>query len=126
MIVIGNPVLVGSVGMGIGVRDIAAQLRYTGTVGLGMELSASNVNSNNTNNTSISIYPNPATNTIQVSIPATVASKNVIITDMTGKVLIDQTINNEAISVETLPAGMYIILVSADGVKYAPAKFTKM
>jgi hypothetical protein len=123
MVVIGNPVLVGGIGQGIGVRDIAAQLTYTGTIGLGMELSASTVNANNK---AISIYPNPATNMIQVSVPATVASKNVVITDMTGKILIDQTINNEAISVGALPAGMYIILVSADGVKYAPAKFTKM
>ncbi|WPO93047.1 T9SS type A sorting domain-containing protein [Chryseobacterium sp. HR92] len=69
----------------------------------------------------VSIYPNPATDFIQINSPGTV--KRVEIYDGTGK-LIKTEINNSRINVKGLTAGVYMVNVKAEGRNFTE-KFIK-
>jgi hypothetical protein len=83
------------------------------------------------NNGIVSIYPNPATDKINLNIELTNTSKevNVEITDMTGKVVYTTTLKNVlnnkySINTSSFANGMYIVKVSTDNDAIA-RKFTK-
>jgi hypothetical protein len=108
----------GSIGFGIGVLDIAAQLLYTGIT----PLSITNVNATQSG---FAVYPNPATDVINIRLDQPANNMTVMITDVVGKQALNETLQNNAVSVSALPAGIYIIHLAADGVNYAPVKFVK-
>lgn len=121
MPVIGNPSLVGSIGLGIGVYDIASQLLYTGTTNLSLELGVGNT----TATSKIEVYPNPATDQLYVSLPAAVTDAEIVITDISGKVLISAKASNQPVSVSALATGMYILNLKVEGKTFEPVKFIK-
>jgi hypothetical protein len=68
---------------------------------------------------SISIYPNPATDNIHITLPENVQQGFFTLYDMQGKILIRKEINNQdAISVSNLAAGIYIYNVTTDKQKH--------
>jgi hypothetical protein len=62
-------------------------------------------------NASVNIYPNPVANTLRFDATGKV---NVTIYNIAGQVVKSATINNQAISVEELPAGYYNIRLTGD------------
>lgn len=69
----------------------------------------------------IIIYPNPTTDQMSVEATYNIQGAEVAITNMTGQVVIKQTMNGSKITINTvqLPAGSYIIsLTDEDGFKY--------
>ncbi|GIZ07345.1 T9SS type A sorting domain-containing protein [Flavobacterium sp. UMI-01] len=73
---------------------------------------------------SISIYPNPTTSTIQLSVPEQISVDSVSIIDGTGKVVLVQSENTASINVEKLPVGIYFVEMFAGQQKFA-SKFVK-
>jgi len=65
----------------------------------------------NTNTLQFNVYPNPATSEIHIA----GSNGTVSIADMSGKVLIIKTINNETIDISTLSSGNYILSVESNG-----------
>lgn len=118
MTTIGTPTMNGSIGFGIGVLDIAAQLLYTGVT----PLSITNVNATAS---TFAIYPNPASDVLNIQLETATNKVDMVITDIVGKQVMSQSLQNNTVSVNTLPAGLYIIHLAADGVNYAPVKFVK-
>jgi len=82
----------------------------------------------NNNAASISLYPNPATNNINVTIATTAAGNMMVeVVNMMGQtVSTTQATNNKAtVDVATLPAGHYMVTCYRDGIKVATARFVK-
>lgn len=68
-------------------------------------------------NTNISIYPNPAQNTLTI---AGAENANFTITDIMGRVVDKRTLKTNTISIEHIPNGMYIVtLTLANGNVYS-------
>lgn len=65
----------------------------------------------NTSALQFNVFPNPATNEIQIA----GINGNVSIADMSGKVLINKAINNETIDISTLSSGSYVLSVESNG-----------
>ena len=62
------------------------------------------------NNTMVNIYPNPANGRFSVSMGNGNTSINLILTDCNGKIVLDQTIENESfIDISHLANGVYLI-----------------
>lgn len=85
-----------------------------------------NQNSDSQNNSidNFATYPNPASRNIYVQIPTKILDQNPVarIIDVTGRILINQKINYslEAIDIETLQVGIYVLQVSSnDGINYS-------
>lgn len=72
----------------------------------------------------LTIYPNPASNQINLSSTDNTLLDNIIISDMTGKVLIEKTCYNNSIPVENLANGLYVIQAFSGENKYQ-SKFIK-
>ncbi len=73
----------------------------------GCPLSASDIT---TEKPVVSIYPNPANETITISTTGTKGKIDVVITDISGKVLMqDEVSNNATVDVSKLSAGMYFV-----------------
>ncbi|MEN2398900.1 family 16 glycosylhydrolase [Flavobacterium sp. MC2016-06] len=68
--------------------------------------------------TDLAIYPNPATNYIQISVSGKLANKEVTIYDLTGNLVLRSRINTTAdesiIDVNQLPKGIYILNFKSD------------
>ncbi len=118
MTTIGTPIMNGSIGFGIGVLDIAAQLLYTGVTPL-------NITNVNAVANTFAVYPNPATDVLNIQLETAINKVDLMITDMVGKQVMSQPLQNNTVSVNALPVGIYIIHLAADGVNYAPVKFVK-
>ena len=76
----------------------------------------------------MNVYPNPATNVVNVEISDLVTGNiNIEVTNMLGQKLTTvAAVNNKAqISVANLPAGVYLVDCISDGVKIAAARFIK-
>ncbi len=71
----------------------------------------------------VQLYPNPCHDRIQIDRPNTTAAIRYTITDLTGKVLIDDTAFND-IDVSTLPAGPYLLFMT-EGRALRKARFIK-
>ncbi len=87
----------------------------------GQELST---NKNNIYKNSIAVYPNPAKNKINLQFPNQVAVDKIRITGLTGKVILEQTINTTQVNVEKLAIGLYIIQ-AISGKELFQTKFIK-
>lgn len=77
---------------------------------------------------SVSLYPNPATNVINVVVNTAVSSNiQVEVLNMMGqKTIMTQTVDNKAtIDIATLPASYYMVACYQDGARIATAKFIK-
>lgn len=70
-----------------------------------------NLGLNEYNKTAISIYPNPVTE--YINIVSNEKVKTVRITDLTGKVIMEETTTNK-INVNLLPKGVYLIKIKTD------------
>jgi hypothetical protein len=57
----------------------------------------------------IVIYPNPAKSTLNLQFPDDVVIDKIIIIDLTGKIIIEQTKNTAQVNTEGLASGMYLI-----------------
>ena len=65
----------------------------------------------------LSIYPNPASNFLNITLAENYNSANVIITDLSGKLIKTTKINrnNENINISSLKPGIYLIRISTPG-----------
>jgi len=61
-----------------------------------------------------SLYPNPVKNILYISVPGNVASKNIYITDLSGRTVLSLGTNEECVTVNTgnLPGGVYLLNLS--------------
>jgi hypothetical protein len=74
--------------------------------------------------TSISLYPNPTSNTLTLANAESLSIEKLTVTDLTGKTVLTQNSNASQIDVQQLPVGMYFLNVSAsEGVQHL--KFIK-
>jgi len=74
---------------------------------------------------SMSIFPIPATTQINVKFSSKTTIEKILITDPTGKIIVNQLGSTNLINIESLSTGMYIIKTySSDGQQYQ-AKFLK-
>jgi len=62
----------------------------------------------------LQVYPNPAVNEINIETNGT-GSKNVMVYDITGKRVINQSINGDRLDVSNLSSGMHTIRVEQNG-----------
>lgn len=76
---------------------------------------------------SMQVYPNPATEMLNVELNNINGNPVVSISDMTGRILKTQTGNGNIfqLAIGDLPAGCYIISCSQNGLKSATVRFTK-
>jgi minor extracellular serine protease Vpr len=75
----------------------------------------------------LSIWPNPADESAQVSLPAVFAKARVAICDMTGRTVLSASVNGARsfrIDASALAAGCYQVVMEADGERFA-ARFVK-
>lgn len=72
----------------------------------------------------LSVYPNPATNLINFKTTNDFTLEKLIVTDLTGKVILVQTENTNQINIENLSTGMYFITAISGANKYQ-SKFIK-
>lgn len=73
---------------------------------------------------SISVYPNPVSNVLNIDLPNFTELSKIIIRDMLGKNVVEQTSNIPNVSVQHLAKGIYTIEVIAEGENYK-SKFIK-
>ncbi len=78
----------------------------------------------NTANNNISVFPNPTDSKLNIQLNDNQIIDKVIITDLSGKILIEQTQNNSQINVENLAFGLYIIEAFSNNNKFE-RKFIK-
>ena len=71
----------------------------------------------------ISVFPNPATNELNIKLPTGKTDLKILLTDATGKLVWSQKIPKAAeatkISLKTFPAGIYLLQVAGGGEKFA-------
>jgi len=75
-------------------------------------------------NSTVSVYPNPAQDILTIQNQPGVSFEKVVITDLTGKKVIEQTNNLTRIDVSHLPKGMYLLQITSEG-KKSISKFIK-
>jgi hypothetical protein len=75
-------------------------------------------------NNNMTVYPNPAKNQINLQFPNQVTVDKIVITDLTGKVILTQTTNTTQVNVAPLSNGMYILEAFSGEEKYS-SKFIK-
>lgn len=73
-------------------------------VKLGPELATSTFNTQ-----ALTLYPNPTNGLLQLQTPNNTSFNKIIITDSTGKIVLEQTQNTTQVNVEKLASGLYII-----------------
>ncbi|MFP9098666.1 T9SS type A sorting domain-containing protein [Flavobacterium sp. RHBU_24] len=72
----------------------------------------------------IKVYPNPASTALNIQYPENIVADKVTITDISGKVILEQTQNTAQINVERLINGVYFIKINA-GTQQWTEKFIK-
>ena len=75
-------------------------------------------------NNNMTVYPNPAKNQINLQFPNQVSVDKIVITDLTGKVILTQTTNTTQVNLSPLSNGMYILEAFSGEEKYS-SKFIK-
>lgn len=70
------------------------------------------------------VYPNPSSDQILIRTKTALSNAQVTITSMSGARMMQEFLNGSPISVEHLPAGVYIIQVS-DGQRFATTRFIR-
>jgi Neuraminidase (sialidase) len=86
---------------------------------LNFETSSTAIEEVNTASNSISIYPNPATNSITIS-KSTSESTDGYIYNITGKTMMKLNLTNQSntIDISTLPSGLYFVLLDNQSTKF--------
>ena len=66
----------------------------------------------------LSIYPNPANTSFEISIPDNESSARIVMTNIAGQVIKDFTTNESKTVIESsnIPAGLYILNISSDNI----------
>jgi hypothetical protein len=72
----------------------------------------------------LKIYPNPTSSILTLQTPNNLSLDNITITDLTGKVVLTQTINTTLVNVASLASGMYVIEAVSGNEKWV-SKFIK-
>jgi hypothetical protein len=75
-------------------------------------------------NISLKLYPNPTHSLINIQTSNSVVLDKIIITDLTGKTVVEQTQNTNQVSVEKLAIGVYLLNGYSEGNKFQE-KFIK-
>lgn len=65
----------------------------------------------------ISVYPNPTSGILNIENTNNLNIEKLTVIDVTGKILLEQKNNTSQIDVQRLPAGMYILEITANGAK---------
>jgi alpha-tubulin suppressor-like RCC1 family protein len=73
---------------------------------------------------SFKIFPNPVKDVLTIRNEVGVSFKRIIITDLTGKKISEQTGNQTQVDVSQLPPGMYLMQITSEG-KKSVTKFIK-
>ncbi len=84
----------------------------------GSKWANTNMKSTNTISSNFQIFPNPANERINFIIPESLelSHKQVLISDITGKILINKELTDSYIEINSLRPGIYILrIVSSDG-----------
>lgn len=87
-------------------------------------ISTSVLDTDNFSNKELILYPNPARTSFTIQTPNNINLTRVIITDTTGKVVLEQTQNTTQVNVEQLAYGMYIVQAFSGEEKFT-CKFVK-
>jgi hypothetical protein len=74
------------------------------------------------------VYPNPATDNLHLAFPETWSDqkKNILVYDISGKVLMNKELNNSSIDISSFQQGIYIIKLVVNGDKVFNTKFIKI
>lgn len=76
-------------------------------------------------NSGFSVYPNPAKNVLNIKVKTETTLESAQVYDLTGKLILESEVKNDAIVVESLSSGTYILLIrDRDGKDYSQ-KFIK-
>jgi hypothetical protein len=89
-----------------------------------VKLSPDQLSTTEFSNTSLKLYPNPTYSLINIQTSNNVVLDKIIITDLMGKTVIEQTQNTNQVSVEKLASGVYILNGYSEGNKFQE-KFIK-
>ncbi len=74
-----------------------------------VKLEAGSLSTSSFQQENIVIYPNPAKSTLNLQFPNDILIDKIIIIDLTGKIIIEQTKNTTQVNTEGLASGMYLI-----------------
>lgn len=78
-------------------------------------------------NSGMKVYPNPANDVLYISEEATIKTPLFVeITDVLGKTVIAETVENNIVSLANVKTGVYFILVKEDGKVRTQIKFVKL
>lgn len=100
--------------------------RVSGSIGgeiYAVILSGETLGNNSFQNTKISIYPNPASAILTIQLSDNNIDK-IVITDLTGKIILTKTENTYQVNVQNLAKGMYILQAFSGKEKFT-SKFVK-
>ena len=78
----------------------------------------------NFNTTAFSVYPNPAKSILNLQLPNQSKVDSIIITDLTGKIILEQTTSTASLNTENLAKGMYFLQAFSGNEKFT-SKFIK-
>ena len=71
-------------------------------------------------NSTFTVYPNPATTSLQIKTPDNIVIKSAQVFDVTGRMILDAPIINNTLNIATLNTGTYILVVAdATGKSYS-------
>lgn len=91
---------------------------------LAIKLSPDLLNTTAFQNQSLTVFPNPASNKIYLQISDDASIKQVTVTDLMGKVILEQFENTNQLNTENLSNGIYFIQAFSEDKKYQ-SKFIK-
>ena len=89
-----------------------------------VKLSSDQLSTTEFSNISLKLYPNPTYSLINIQTSNNVVLDKIIITDLMGKTVMEQTQNTNQVSVEKLATGVYILNAYSEGNKFQE-KFIK-
>jgi hypothetical protein len=82
------------------------------------------INENSDFKSEYSIFPNPASETLQLTVTNNQTINQITITDITGKTIMTPTFDNNTVDIKKLTSGIYFLHATIDG-KSVPKKFIK-
>lgn len=108
--------VVGDIGLGISMSDIAVQPQYKNPTGIAGVTTSRN---------SFVMYPNPARDEVYISLPANTLQAEVSVRDIAGREVLKATMENNRLSIGGLEQGVYFLTLKADGEIYQTQKLIK-
>lgn len=89
-----------------------------------VKLSQDSLSNSTFTNLNLLLYPNPSTSLLNIQTPNDLIIDKIIITDLSGKVILEQTKKTNKINTESLPNGIYLLQVFSGNNKWQ-SKFIK-